>query len=161
MLGAATRCCRLFAHIPSSRAPPDQDVDRLESVAEWLRRLGATAQRRIAAQQAARAVAMGAGRSPNAVLNERIASPIASCREHPLEPRTFLGVTVAFDPEDLPGKPANWPTSGHFRVERSNEVEPALFGSEQLAASQVIDEARRQRPHPWTVDDALYESLAM
>ncbi len=145
----------------SRRISSSLPSDVLAAIVDSMRWLGATAQRRIAAQQIARAVAMGAGRSPNAVLNERIASRMASCREHPLEPRTFLGVTVTFDPEDLPGKPPNWPTSGHFRVRRSDEVEPALFGSEQLAASQVLEEARRQRLQPWTVDDALYESLAM
>jgi len=118
---------------------------------------GRQMRRRIELQQQARAQVHGAG-DPMSMLRRRLSQRLEPLRARPGDAVAVLGVRVAFDPADLPGKPAHWPTSGHFLVVRSDGTTNA-FGSEGLAAAQVIDEAIRRRGSGWTVTDALVEAL--
>jgi len=134
--------------------------DVLSQIGDSVRWSGMVERRRLELQQAARAFIHGAGGNPADVLRQRLARRLGGLRAQAGRRSTFLGVEVSFDPADLPQKPASWPTSGHFQVGRA-DAEPLLFGSEALAAAQIIDEAYRHHANGWTVDEALVEAVLL
>lgn len=139
------------------RLGSEMERDVFVRLVDSIRWLGERARRRIDAQHRARVAIRGDGDLMR-LLTKRVSRRLAALRTHPGDSIEVLGVTVSFDPADLPAKPSNWPTSGHFRVSRG-EQSSTVFGSESLAAIQLIEEARRLKPPGWNVEHGLVEVL--